>query len=53
MGTIERPNDGGTEASAVLVAARDEADRIADTLDALARAFPAAALLSSTLYVVR
>jgi len=54
MGTIERPNDdanggGGAPPAAgeplcVIVAARDEGERIAATLSALAEAFPAAAL---------
>ncbi len=50
MGTIERPNDGAPERDgaaqpvAVIVAARDECERIGATLAALAAAFPAAAL---------
>ncbi len=47
MGTIESASDGAPELDgvvAVLVAARDEADRIAATLGALAAAFPGAAL---------
>ena len=52
MGTIERPNDGAPNAErwarrsrvAVIVAARDEGERIGATLAALAAAFPAAAL---------
>jgi len=53
VGTIERASDGGTEPGgaaqvpgvvAVLVAARDEADRIVATLGALAATFPGAVL---------
>lgn len=46
MGTIERASDGGPEPDvvAVLVAARDEADRIAVTIGALAATFPGAAI---------
>lgn len=50
MGTIERPNDGAPDREgaaqpvAVIVAARDEGERIGATLAALAGAFPAAAL---------
>lgn len=46
MGTIERPRDGGGArgAVAVVVAARDEGERIAATLAALSEAFPGAAL---------
>jgi len=49
VGTIERPNDGGPGGAArapaaVIVAARDEAERIAATLAALSSAFPGASL---------
>jgi glycosyltransferase involved in cell wall biosynthesis len=44
-GTIDRGADGGLAGpAAVIVAARDEAERIAATLAALGRAFPGAAL---------
>jgi glycosyltransferase involved in cell wall biosynthesis len=46
VGTIESPKDGGGagEAVAVIVAARDEGERIAATLAALSSAFPDASL---------
>jgi glycosyltransferase involved in cell wall biosynthesis len=45
MGTIESPKDGGSSGpAAVIVAARDEAGRIEQTLRALSGAFPTAAL---------
>jgi glycosyltransferase involved in cell wall biosynthesis len=45
VGTIERPKDGGVpEPAAVIVAARDEAGRIEETLRALSATFPAALL---------
>jgi glycosyltransferase involved in cell wall biosynthesis len=46
VGTIERPKDGDAPRApvAVIVAARDEGERIAATLAALSSAFPGAAL---------
>jgi glycosyltransferase involved in cell wall biosynthesis len=43
-GTIERPNDGEAAPAAVIVAARDEGERIEMTLRALSSAFPEAVL---------
>jgi glycosyltransferase involved in cell wall biosynthesis len=40
----EEASSGGDDAVAVIVAARNEADRIGETLDALADAFPGAAI---------